>query len=161
MLQVMASNHPGPTIPNLGPKWAWALMVQERVMGLWTIPQDRIWGSGGISTEAILRRSSQSPSQPKSARPQASGMGFDRGKNASVESRVWDMGSSSFQPCSRPARPRQKCLGREEICRGAILSDPLAVSQGFPCPMWIPHGESPGIPQEYHEYSPCPRGDSP
>ena len=65
MLQVMASNHPGPTIPNLGPKWAWALMVQERVMGLWPIPPARIWGSGGISTGAFLPRSSQPPILPE------------------------------------------------------------------------------------------------
>ena len=70
---------------QIWPKWAQALMVQERVMGLWPIPLARIWGSGGISTEAFLRGSSQSPSQPKSC----------------------------STPGLRPGiRPKQKCLGR-------------------------------------------------
>ena len=120
MLQLMASNHPGPTTPY-GASY-----------GLQVVPPARIFGSGRISTHAFLGGSSQAPSLPKSARPHASGLGFDPGRNVWVESRVWGMGSSSFPLCPRPASPRQKILGRAEICHGSILPGPQVGSQGFP-----------------------------
>ena len=92
----------------------------------------RISGFGGISTLAFLRGSSQPPSWPKPARPQASGLGFDPGRNAWVESWVWGLGSSSFQPRLKHARPKRKRLGRAEICHGYILLDPHQDPQGSP-----------------------------
>ena len=117
MLQVTASNHPGPTMPygaSCGLRRAEFQDLAES--------RPRRFCAGRASPQ----------SWPKPARPQASGLGFDPGRNAWVESRVSGTGSSSFQPCPRPARPRQKRLGREEICRGSILPDPPVMPQGFP-----------------------------
>ena len=124
MLQVTASNHPGPAMPN-GASVTCGLMAYR--------PQPEFWDLAKSRPEHFCPGRASPPSCPKPARPQASGLGFDPGRNARVESWAWNMGSSSFQPCPRPARPRQKCPGRAEICRGLILPDPGRVSR---IPTW-------------------------
>ena len=115
MLQVTAPNHPGPTMPN-GASVTCGLMAYR--------PQPEFWDLAESRPGRFCPGRARPPSCPKPARPQASGLGFDPGRNARVESSAWSMGSSSFQPCPRPARPRQKHPGRAEICRGLILPDP-------------------------------------
>ena len=144
MLQVTASNHPGPTMPN-GASVSCGLMAH--------LPRPEFRDLAESRPRRFCVGRASPPSWPKPARPQASGLGFDPGRNAWVESRVWGMGSSSFQPCPRPARPRQKCLGRAEICHGTILPDLLGVS-GIPTGSSCPQGDSPcpvritmGVPQ--------------
>ena len=123
MLQVTAPNHPGPTMPN-GASVTCGLMAYR--------PQPEFWDLAESRLGHFCPGRASPPSCPKPARPQASGLGFDPGRNARVESCAWSMGSSSFQPCPRPARPRQKCPGRAEICRGLILPDPEAFHLGLP-----------------------------